>query len=65
MSRILSNLSIRRCASRLAYNEYGPPSEVIQLEQFDDPTPAQDANVVVKMLAAPVHPADINTIQGE
>ena len=65
MSRILSNLSIRRFASRLTYSEYGPPSEVIQLEQFDDPKlPPPGAKIVVKMLAAPVHPADVNTIQG-
>ena len=65
MSRILSNLSIRRFASRLTYSEYGPPSEVIQLEQFDDPKlPPHGAKIVVKMLAAPVHPADVNTIQG-
>jgi len=65
MSRILSNLSLQRHASRLVYNEYGPPSEVVKLEQFEDPpvTP-KDTKVVVKMLAAPVHPADINTIQG-
>ena len=66
MSRILSNLSIRRFASRLTYSEYGPPSEVIQLEQFDDPKlPPPGAKIVVKMLAAPVHPADVNTIQGK
>ena len=65
MSRILSNLSLRRFASRLTYNEYGPPSEVIKLEEFEDPSPVpKAAKVVVKMLAAPVHPADINTIQG-
>ena len=65
MSRILSNLYLRRYASRLTYKEYGPPSEVIQLEQFEDPSLIpKDAKIVVKMLAAPVHPADINTIQG-
>ena len=65
MSRILRNFIVRRFASRLTYNEYGPPSEVVQLEQFDDPTPPlTGSTVVVKMLAAPVHPADVNTIQG-
>ena len=65
MSRILSNVFFRRFASRLAYQEYGPPSEVIFLEEFEDPKLDKNSdNVIIKMLASPVHPADINTIQG-
>jgi trans-2-enoyl-CoA reductase len=55
----------RRHASRLVYSEYGVPSEVVRLENFPDPEVSGPNDVVVKMLAAPVHPADINTIQGK
>ena len=54
----------RRHASRLVYSDYGVPAEVIRLERFPDPEVQDPGDVVVKMLAAPIHPADINTIQG-
>ena len=63
MAHFLSRV-IQRNASRLAYSEYGVPSEVVRLEEFPDPEVSGPKDVVVKMLAAAIHPADINTIQG-
>lgn len=51
-------------AVSLVYSEYGEPIKVIQPteQQLESPAPNQ---VLLKMLASPVNPADINTIQGE
>ena len=56
---------IRR-ASRLAYYEFGVPSEVVKYEQYVEPVinSAESGSVIVKMLASPIHPSHINTIQG-
>ena len=64
MALFLSRV-IRRHASRLIYSEYGVPSEVVRLENFPDPEISGPKDVVVEILAAPIHPADINTIQGK
>jgi NADPH:quinone reductase-like Zn-dependent oxidoreductase len=64
MALFLSRV-LRRHASRLVYGEYGVPSEVVRIETFPDPEISGPTDVVVKMLAAPIHPADINTIQGK
>jgi NADPH:quinone reductase-like Zn-dependent oxidoreductase len=64
MALFLSRV-LRRHASRLVYSEYGVPSEVVRMETFPDPEISGPTDVVVKMLAAPIHPADINTIQGK
>jgi len=64
----LASVMCRRLASRLTFREFGVPCEVVNLEHFPDPELAAEAGeedqVVVKVLAAPVHPAHINTIQG-
>ena len=49
---------------RLAYNEFGVPSQVVTLETFEDPKVEHPEEVVAKVLAVPVHPSHINTIQG-
>ncbi|RZB40445.1 ADH N domain containing protein [Asbolus verrucosus] len=51
-------------SSKLVYAEHGDPVKVIrkETEQIAEPQPDE---VLVKMLAAPVNPADINTIQGK
>ncbi|XP_042345130.1 enoyl-[acyl-carrier-protein] reductase, mitochondrial [Plectropomus leopardus] len=47
----------------LLFRKHGDPSQVVQLEDVDLPTiGAKD--VLVKMLAAPINPSDINMIQG-
>lgn len=41
----------------------GPPAEVIQLVESATPSPGPD-ELLVRMLAAPVNPADLNLIEG-
>lgn len=50
-------------AQVLRYKDYGEPVKVVELEEetISDP---KGKEVLVKILAAPVNPADINTIQG-
>lgn len=47
----------------LKYSEYGDPKQVVKhyQEPLADP---KDSQVLLKMLVAPINPADINTIQG-
>ncbi|XP_047454343.1 enoyl-[acyl-carrier-protein] reductase, mitochondrial isoform X2 [Mugil cephalus] len=47
----------------LLYRHHGDPSRVVQLEDIDLP-PIGAKDVMVKVLAAPINPADINMIQG-
>lgn len=51
-------------AQVLKYSEYGEPVKVVHLEEETIPDP-KGKEVLVKILAAPVNPADINTIQGK
>lgn len=51
-------------ASKLIYSEYGDPIKVVHKESENLPEPKEN-EVLVKMLAAPVNPADVNTIQGK
>ncbi|XP_073848671.1 enoyl-[acyl-carrier-protein] reductase, mitochondrial [Musca autumnalis] len=52
------------CAKSLKFSEYGEPSDVLHLveEKLESP---KNKQVLVKILAAPINPADINTIQGK
>ncbi|XP_075167059.1 enoyl-[acyl-carrier-protein] reductase, mitochondrial [Haematobia irritans] len=52
------------CAKTLKFSQYGEPNEVLELveEKLDSP---KNKQVLVKILAAPINPADINTIQGK
>ncbi|CAL8078071.1 unnamed protein product [Calicophoron daubneyi] len=47
----------------LTYSEYGEPHDVLSLtvRKVD---PLKEDEVLVKMLASPVHPADVNVVQG-
>jgi len=49
---------------KLIYTEYGDPVKVVEL-QPEQINSVQGNEVLVKMLAAPVNPADINTIEGK
>lgn len=51
-------------ASKLIYKEYGEPNKVLikETEEISDPSTNE---VLLQMIAAPVNPADINTIQGK
>ena len=46
------------------YETHGNPADVLRVESRPWPTPAAD-EVVVKMLAAPINPADLNQIEGK
>jgi mitochondrial enoyl-[acyl-carrier protein] reductase / trans-2-enoyl-CoA reductase len=47
----------------LRFHEFGKPSEVLRLEPLELP-PLADGEVRLKILAAPVNPADLNLIEG-
>ena len=46
------------------YETHGNPADVLQVESRPWPTPAPD-EVIVKMRAAPINPADLNQIEGK
>jgi trans-2-enoyl-CoA reductase len=46
------------------YETHGNPADVLRIETRSWPTPAAD-EVVVKMSAAPINPADLNQIEGK
>ncbi len=48
---------------RLTFHQAGLPSEVLNLEPYDPPAP-QRHEVLVRMLYAPINPADLNFIEG-
>jgi mitochondrial enoyl-[acyl-carrier protein] reductase / trans-2-enoyl-CoA reductase len=50
-------------SKQLVYNEFGDPLHVVKFRECVVPTLGSQ-EVLVRMLAAPVNPADINTIQG-
>lgn len=51
-------------SSKLIYKEYGEPDRVLNKETEELPDP-NHKEILIKMMAAPVNPADINTIQGK
>jgi NADPH:quinone reductase-like Zn-dependent oxidoreductase len=51
-------------ASGWRYHKHGAPSKVLQFEKFRVPFDRRSNNVVVKMLAAPVHRQDKSLIEG-
>lgn len=46
------------------YETHGNPAEVLRVAEFPWPMPATN-DVVVKMAAAPINPADLNSIEGK
>ncbi|XP_029306707.1 enoyl-[acyl-carrier-protein] reductase, mitochondrial [Cottoperca gobio] len=57
-----AGLAAQTCKT-LLFRKHGDPSKVVQLEDIDLPT-IGEKDVLVKMLAAPINPSDINMIQG-
>ncbi|KAM9807006.1 enoyl-[acyl-carrier-protein] reductase, mitochondrial [Syngnathus typhle] len=53
---------LSRCKA-LVYTNHGDPAHVVQLQNVDLP-PLGPKDVLVKILAAPINPSDINMIQG-
>lgn len=58
---IKNNMSLM--SNRLEYLEHGDPVKVVTRKTIPLEEPKDD-EVLVEMIAAPVNPADINTIQG-
>ncbi|XP_012550647.3 enoyl-[acyl-carrier-protein] reductase, mitochondrial [Bombyx mori] len=57
--------AVRNLTSKqLVYSEFGDPLHVVKYRECQVP-PLGSQEVLVRMLAAPVNPADINTIQGK
>lgn len=54
---------VRGCATSLQYNEFGNPIDVLKKYYCKLNAPKKN-EVIIKILAAPINPADINTIQG-
>lgn len=54
---------MRNTTKLVSFHRYGNPSEVLKLEELDLPL-LQNNQVLVEMKAAPVHPADFNSIKG-
>ncbi len=50
-------------SSRLVFKSHGNPSDVLELEEIELPPP-NDGEVLLKIEAAPINPADLNFIEG-
>ena len=50
--------------SAIVYHEYGDPSSVLRVEEIELPPPRED-EIRVRMEAAPINPADLNTVEGK
>lgn len=48
---------------QLVFKQTGKPAEVLELVSFSPKSPAP-GEVLVRMLAAPINPADLNTVEG-
>jgi mitochondrial enoyl-[acyl-carrier protein] reductase / trans-2-enoyl-CoA reductase len=48
----------------VVYHAHGKPAEVLRLEERELPPPAAD-EALVRVLAAPINPADLNAIEGK
>ena len=48
---------------QLVFHQTGKPGEVLELTPFTPKQPAA-GEVLVRILAAPINPADLNTIEG-
>lgn len=59
----MSLRSLGSGASALFYDDFGDPLTVIEQRELPIPQP-KDGEVLIKMIMAPINPADINTIQG-
>src|SRR6476660_7266215 len=56
--------SMSKSINAAIYETHGNPADVLQVETRAWPTPAAD-EVVLKMSAAPINPADLNSIEGK
>ena len=59
----MENVAANNVGRRLVIEETGVPMEKLQVQAFSPPSPGA-GQVLVRMLAAPVNPADLNFIEG-
>lgn len=59
----MSAPAVPSSGQRLVFKQTGKPEEVLELEDFTPQAPAA-GEVLVRILAAPINPADLNTIEG-
>lgn len=50
-------------SQRLSFEEHGNPADVLRVEEFETP-PLSDGEVLLKIHASPLNPADLNYIEG-
>lgn len=50
---------------KLTFSKYGNPLDVVSLEEEEIKDDLQSNEVIVKMVASPIHPSDINYIEGK
>lgn len=60
-----SQNSVNLSGYAITYKDYGDPCNVLEKVEYDVPDTLQPNQVLLKMLAAPINPADINMIQGK
>lgn len=61
---VLPSSQVRHLMTKeLSFSEFGEPMKVLKMRETNLP-PLTGHDVLVRMLAAPVNPSDINTIQG-
>ena len=54
-----------RLGKQLVFRQTGPPAEVLEMETDSLISQAPDpGQVLVRILAAPINPADLNTLEG-
>lgn len=66
---VKTNFRVNNCSSlssyAVQYKEYGDPNAVLEKVEFNISDNLESNQVLIKMLAAPVNPADINMVQGK
>jgi len=63
-SRMYSSISVPKEATVLRYYVPGTPENVLKMEKETIPTSLKENEVLLKILAAPINPADLNMIEG-
>ena len=59
----MSSAASEESGQQLVFRQTGNPGEVLELAPFNPQAPAH-GEVLVRILAAPINPADLNTIEG-
>ncbi|MBN3290832.1 MECR protein, partial [Polypterus senegalus] len=62
-ARYSVSAALRRQSAALVYESHGDPMQVLKLQKQKLPA-LGDSEVLIKMLAAPINPSDINMVQG-